>query len=111
MEPSFEYRVEDGVAVLTFDIKGESVNTLSPEVGREFNGVLDRAMAAPEVKAVVFISGKKDSFIVGAKIDFLETIKSREEAETASRAGQEGFNQLAANPPAANAAKLHGATP
>ncbi|HEY8210358.1 MAG TPA: enoyl-CoA hydratase-related protein, partial [Myxococcaceae bacterium] len=97
MEPSFEYRVEDGVAVLTFDIKGESVNTLSPEIGREFTAALDRAMSAPEVKAVVFTSGKKDSFIVGAKIDFLETIKSREEAEAASRSGQEGFNQLAAS--------------
>ena len=88
MEPAFEYRAEDGVAVLTFDIKGESVNTLSPETGREFSAVLEKAMNDPAVKAVVFTSGKKDSFVVGAKIDFLQTLKTKEEAEAGSREAQ-----------------------
>jgi 3-hydroxyacyl-CoA dehydrogenase/enoyl-CoA hydratase/3-hydroxybutyryl-CoA epimerase len=93
---SFDYSVQDGVAVLTFDLPGESVNTLSPETGGEFDRLMERAQQDPAVKAVVFISGKKDSFIAGAKIDFLQTIRSREEAESASRAGQEGFNRLSA---------------
>src|SRR5262245_11432598 len=96
MEPAFDYRAEDGVAVLTINQKGESVNTLSPETGREFTAMLDRAVAAPEVKAIVFISGKKDNFVAGAKIEMLQSLKTREEAEAASRSGQEGFNQLAA---------------
>src|SRR5439155_899108 len=48
----------------------------------------------PEAKAVVIISGKKDSFIAGAKIDFLSTLKTAEEALEASRRGQEGFDRL-----------------
>src|SRR6185369_6647648 len=107
MEPAFEYRAEDGVAVLAFDIKGDSVNTLSPETGREFAAALDRAMNDASVKAVVFTSGKKDSFVVGAKIDFLQTLKTKEEAEAGSRAAQEGFNQLAAAKKPAVAA-IHG---
>jgi len=96
MDTAFTYRVEDGVAVLTMDIPGESVNTLSPATGREFSALLDRAISAPEVKAVVLISGKKDNFVVGAKIEFLQTMKTKEEAEAGSREAQQGFNQLAA---------------
>ena len=33
---SFSYRVEGGVAVITFDEPGEPVNTLSREVGTQF---------------------------------------------------------------------------
>ncbi|HZN93446.1 MAG TPA: enoyl-CoA hydratase-related protein, partial [Myxococcales bacterium] len=96
MEPVFDYRAENGVAVLTINDKGESVNTLSPDTGRQFNELIERAVAAPDVKAIVFISGKKDNFVAGAKIDFLQTLRTREEAEAGSRAAQQGFNQLAA---------------
>jgi len=93
---AFDYRSADGVAVLTFDLEGESVNTLSPETGREFNALIERASSDPAVKGIVFISGKKDNFVAGAKIDFLQTLKTREEAEAGSRAAQQGFAQLAA---------------
>ena len=104
----FTYQVEDGVAVLTIDLPGESVNTLSPETGEAFATLLSRAEREPEVKAVVFISGKKDSFVAGAKIDFLQTIKTAEEATTASRQGQQGFDKLDAFPKPVVAA-IHGA--
>ncbi len=93
---AFSYRVEEGVAVLTFDLAGEPVNTLSPEVGDEFERQLQRAEKDSTVQAVVLVSAKKDSFIAGAKIDFLSTLKSAAEATAASRKGQEGFNRLEA---------------
>jgi 3-hydroxyacyl-CoA dehydrogenase/enoyl-CoA hydratase/3-hydroxybutyryl-CoA epimerase len=104
----FSYAVEDGVAVLTFDLPDSQVNTLSPEVGEVFARLLERAQHAPEVKAVVFTSGKKDSFVAGAKIDFLQTLKTAEEATAASRHGQEGFDRLEAFPKPVVAA-IHGA--
>lgn len=95
-ESAFALSVQDGVAVITFDLPGESVNTLSPQTGGEFDRLMARVQEDTAVKAVVFTSGKKDSFVVGAKIDFLQTIRTKEEAESASRAGQEGFNRLSA---------------
>lgn len=92
----FDYRVEDGVAVLTFDLPDEPVNTLSPQTGAAFQAALTRAGDDAQVQAVVLISGKKDGFIAGAKIDFLQTLTSAAEAEAVSRGAQEGFNQLAA---------------
>jgi 3-hydroxyacyl-CoA dehydrogenase/enoyl-CoA hydratase/3-hydroxybutyryl-CoA epimerase len=90
----FTYQVEDGVAVLTFDLPGESVNTLSPETGEAFSALLARAERDPVVRAVVFISGKKDTFVAGAKIDFLQTLKTAAEATATSRQGQQGFDRL-----------------
>ncbi len=90
----FTYQVEDNVALLVFDLPGESVNTLSPETGEAFASLLSRAEKDPSVKAVVFISGKKDNFVAGAKIDALQTLKTAADGTAASRQGQQGFDRL-----------------
>jgi 3-hydroxyacyl-CoA dehydrogenase/enoyl-CoA hydratase/3-hydroxybutyryl-CoA epimerase len=104
----FTYKVEDGVAVITIDQQGEPVNTLSPEAGAAFETLMTRAEKDPSVKAVVFISGKKDNFVAGAKIDFLQTIKTAAKATEVSRNAQEGFDRLDAFPKPVVAA-IHGA--
>ncbi|WP_224364610.1 fatty acid oxidation complex subunit alpha FadJ [Hyalangium versicolor] len=104
----FTYQVEEGVAVLTIDQQGESVNTLSPESGEAFTELLGRAEKDPAVKAVIFISGKKDNFVAGAKIDFLQSIQTAAQATEFSRKGQEGFDRLDAFPKPVVAA-IHGA--
>jgi 3-hydroxyacyl-CoA dehydrogenase/enoyl-CoA hydratase/3-hydroxybutyryl-CoA epimerase len=103
----FRYEVDGDVATVTFDAEGEPVNTLSPEAGEAFLRLLDRAQKDEAVKAVVFISGKKDSFIAGAKIDFLQTLRTASEAAAISRKAQAGFNRLDAFPKPVVAA-IHG---
>ncbi len=94
MGTPFAYALEDQVAVITFDIEGEAVNTLSPEISRSFEAVLTKAAADTAAKAIVFISGKKDSFIAGAKIDFVTAVKTPAEATALSRQAQAGFDRL-----------------
>ena len=84
----FKYAVDGDVAVVTFEQEGESVNTLSPEVANELETVLTRAASDGNVRALVIASGKKDSFIVGAKIDYLQTLKTESDAQQASRSQQ-----------------------
>lgn len=91
---NFSYAVEEGVAVITFDIEGEPVNTISPAISSELESLMTRAASDATAKAIVFVSGKKDSFIAGAKIDFLQTVKSAAEATALSRQGQAGFDRL-----------------
>ncbi len=93
-QQGFRYAVEDGVAVLTLDQPDSPVNTLSPQTGEAFAQLLSRAEADAQVRAVVFISGKKDGFVAGANIDFLQTITSAAEAEQVSRQAQAGFDRL-----------------
>jgi len=107
-QQGFTYKVEDGVAVITIDQQGEPVNTLSPESGVAFDKLLGHAEKDPSVKAVVFISGKKDNFVAGAKIDWLQTIKTAAAASDVSRKAQEGFDRLDALPKPVVAA-IHGA--
>jgi 3-hydroxyacyl-CoA dehydrogenase / enoyl-CoA hydratase / 3-hydroxybutyryl-CoA epimerase len=107
-QQGFTYKAEDGVAVITIDQQGEAVNTLSPETGAAFDTLLGYAEKDPAVKAVVFISGKKDNFVAGAKLDFLQTIKTAAKATEVSRNAQESFDRLDAFPKPVVAA-IHGA--
>ncbi len=91
---NFIYEAADGVAIITYDMQGEPVNTLAPGIAAEFEKCLTQAAADPKIVGVVFTSGKKDSFVAGAKLDWLQTFKSQADATAASREGQAGMNRL-----------------
>jgi 3-hydroxyacyl-CoA dehydrogenase / enoyl-CoA hydratase / 3-hydroxybutyryl-CoA epimerase len=105
---NFRFEVDGEIAVITFDMPDEPVNTLSPDVGEEFEALLDRAQKDPAVKAVVFTSGKKDVFVAGAKIELMQGVKTAAEGAALARKGQAGFNRLDAFPKPVVAA-IHGA--
>ena len=85
---------DDGVAIVRMDIPGEPMNTLKADFVDTFTSVFSQVDNDPEIKAVVFTSGKKDSFIAGADIAMLEGIGSAEEGERAARAGQDVMNRI-----------------
>ena len=86
----------DGVAVVRFDVTSEALNTLKAGFAEEFVGLLAQLEQEPELKAVVFSSGKADSFIAGADIQMLHAVQGAEQAADLSRAGQRALNALAA---------------
>jgi 3-hydroxyacyl-CoA dehydrogenase/enoyl-CoA hydratase/3-hydroxybutyryl-CoA epimerase len=93
----FTLEVQDnGVAVVTMDIPGESMNTLRAEFAPEVRDVLGQIKQNSDIKGVVFISGKKDNFIAGADISMLDACKTAEEAEELGRTGQQLFGELEA---------------
>lgn len=83
----------DGVAVLTLDIPGESVNTLNSRFSADFAEAFAEIEANQDVKAVVFTSGKKD-FLVGADVKMLEAVKTAKEAAELSRIGQKALDGI-----------------
>ena len=62
---------DTGIAMVTLDLKGSKVNTLGQTFAEEIPPILEGLEASPEVKAIVFISGKKGDFIAGADIDMI----------------------------------------
>ena len=88
-------RRADGVAIVRFDVPNEPVNTLQESFAAELGAVLGELDRDPELKAVVFTSGKLDSFIAGADIRRLRAVERAEEACELSRAGQRATAQLA----------------
>ena len=66
---------EDGVAVITWDVPGKSMNVLSREAFATFEDLLDKALADDAAKGIVITSGK-DTFAGGMDLNTLATIKS-----------------------------------
>lgn len=76
------------VAVVTFNVPNEPVNTISKAVGWELDEVLARLASDESTKAIVLRSGKPDSFVAGADIEEFVQLRSVEEAVRLSRDGQ-----------------------
>jgi 3-hydroxyacyl-CoA dehydrogenase/enoyl-CoA hydratase/3-hydroxybutyryl-CoA epimerase len=65
----------DGVAVVTWDVPGKSMNVLSREAFTECETLIDEALSRDDVKGVVITSGK-DSFAGGMDLNTLATIRT-----------------------------------
>jgi len=91
---AFTSEIQNGIAVLTFDLPGEPVNKLNAAVKSELEAVLARLAGDASVRAVVLISGKPDTFIAGADIEEFTAITTQTEAERLSFEGQETVSRL-----------------
>ncbi|MFM2354519.1 MAG: hypothetical protein RLZZ528_255, partial [Pseudomonadota bacterium] len=71
----FHYSADaDGVATLTWDVPGKSMNVMSFEALVELEAGIDRALADPAVKGIVITSGKKD-FAGGMDLNLIARMK------------------------------------
>ena len=86
----------DGVAIVRMDVPGETMNTLQANFAEEFVQVFDDLDKASEVRAVVFTSGKPDSFIAGADVRMIKAVKTAAEAAELSRTGQRAMARVEA---------------
>jgi 3-hydroxyacyl-CoA dehydrogenase/enoyl-CoA hydratase/3-hydroxybutyryl-CoA epimerase len=91
---AFSLSQADGIAELTLDVPGESVNVLGSSTIAEFEALLRRIQEDPEARAVVLISGKPENFVAGADIQEFTRITTAEEGTALARAGQEMINRL-----------------
>ena len=65
----------DGIALLTFDMPGRSMNVFTFEVMDELEALVERVAADAGIKGAVIVSGKKD-FSGGADITMLHGLFS-----------------------------------
>ena len=72
--------IEDGIALLTFDLQGESVNKFDQLTLEDLRQAVDKLKNQDGIKGLIVTSGKKGVFIVGADItEFVESFKNPEE--------------------------------
>ena len=64
----------DGVAVITWDVLGRSMNVLSMDGARALDGLIDNALADAAVKGIVITSAKKD-FAAGMDLKVIAGMK------------------------------------
>ncbi|MGP1722346.1 fatty acid oxidation complex subunit alpha FadJ [Shewanella frigidimarina] len=95
MEKTFNLaRRDDGIAILTMDVPGETMNTLKEQFGPEISEILTEIKADSSIKGLVVISGKADSFVAGADITMLAACKNEEQAKALSQQGHVVFSEL-----------------
>ena len=97
----------DGVAVVTLDHPEKSVNTLSPELVREFEAIASPLLDDPAVRAIVVASAKPDTFIAGADLEVIEGLTAAE-ISAMSRDGNALLERIATHAKPVVAA-VHGA--
>lgn len=102
-------KLAPGLWGLHFDLQGEKVNKLSPDVMLELNGVLDGLKSRSDIKALVFISDKETIFIAGADIEVIKTIHDAKEGSRLASEGQAVIEKLE-NLPFPVVAAIHGAS-
>ncbi len=88
----FGYAVDgDGVATITWDVPGRSMNVMSMAGFTELDGLIDRALADGAVKGVILTSGKKD-FAGGMDLNVIA--RMREGGAAAIFAGVMGMHTI-----------------
>jgi hypothetical protein len=72
-----DVELRDGVAIIRFNGPGK-VNTISKPMIEEAQKIFNEAILPNrDVRAVVFMSSKKDNFIAGADIDALQAVEDK----------------------------------
>ncbi len=64
----------DGIALVTWDMPGKSMNVFTQEVMNELEAITDQVVADAAVRGVVFTSGKKGSFSGGADLTMISAM-------------------------------------
>ena len=99
---NMKYEVDgDGIALITWDMPGRSMNVLNRGSQEDLEACIDKALADDAVKGIVLTSGK-NAFVAGADLDSMSSSSSkagsapRSQQETAAKLmkSSEGMNQL-----------------
>lgn len=96
-----------GIAHLVIDDKSESMNTLKASFIAQISAIIKQIKTNDEIKALLILSGKDDSFIAGADIHMLDNCQTAQDAELLSIEGQAIFAKLSSLPIPVMAA-IHG---
>lgn len=93
-------RQDNGIARLTFDLPDSKVNTLSTATMQELAGVVNELACDPEVRGLLFLSGKEGQFIAGADLRELAglAVVPKEQAAKVLDFGQQLFQAISQLP-------------
>lgn len=71
-----DYRVEEGVAILTWNDQDRPMNVLSGDALAELGHGVERAVADDDVKGIILTSGKPGIFVAGGDLQQIEQLGS-----------------------------------
>jgi enoyl-CoA hydratase/carnithine racemase len=95
MSGIFAVEMDEGLAVVTFDVPGDAVNTWTDEALRDFtNTIEDLEGRKRELRGIIFISGKANNFHAGANLNFITGSNDPEKLDEALSASHRDFLKM-----------------
>ena len=101
MVSAFQLEVtEDGIGLLTFDVPGQKVNTLSAPVFAELSEIVTKLEGRRDLRGLIVRSGKAGQFIAGADLGELSVLSlaTPAEVERGVRRGHDLFERFSQLP-------------
>ena len=93
------YEKKKDVALIRLNTPDSKVNTLNINMQDEFKDIFSKIKNDEDIKSVVILSDKKDSFIAGADINMLTACKTEKELSELARKGHEMFDLIESGKP------------
>ena len=93
---NWQLQQKEHILWLYFDKKNSSNNNLDKNVLTELSSIIKEVTHNKSVQGLIVTSGKTNGFIVGADIQTISKLKTKEEIFTFIRQGQKVFDELAA---------------
>ena len=80
MSKIFNLKVDNGgIGVITFDVAGDAMNTWTDAAFKDFDEIIGELAKTPNIKGIIFISGKPDNFLSGANLKMISDIEKAED--------------------------------
>ena len=80
MSKIFNLKVDNGgIGVITFDVAGDAMNTWTEAAFKDFDEIIGELAKTPDLKGIIFISGKPDNFLSGANLKMISDIEKAED--------------------------------
>jgi 3-hydroxyacyl-CoA dehydrogenase/enoyl-CoA hydratase/carnithine racemase len=98
MPDIFQMKAEEDIAVISFDVVDEAMNTWTDEAFASFSRVMSQLEDNKAVKGVILISGKPDNFFAGANLKNLAALSGPEEVRRTLELFHGSFNRLSKLP-------------
>src|ERR1700722_8880285 len=92
-EAALRLDVQDGVAVVTFDLPGARANTLGRAVFEEFEQLIRTLSGRTDLRGLILRSGKPGMFIAGA--DIKELGGGKPDPDSVRKIAQRGHDLVA----------------
>ncbi|MES2998269.1 MAG: 3-hydroxyacyl-CoA dehydrogenase NAD-binding domain-containing protein [Pseudomonadota bacterium] len=92
----WQLKQQGDIAWLYFDKKNSAVNSIDKNVLTELSTILHKIEKEQSIRGLIITSAKTNGFIVGADIQTISFLSSKEEVFEFIRQGQDVFSQLAA---------------
>ena len=80
MSKIFNLKVDNGgIGVITFDVAGDAMNTWTDAAFKDVDEIIGELAKTPDIKGIIFISGKPDNFLSGANLKMISDIEKAED--------------------------------